>query len=216
MTTPETMTNNNHQEKPLLANVSLKTLPAWSAIISIGALSLSVTYDYAFLLSLGISFAEAPTTMADHIRSSLVWIPGVVIVGFILFVIELFNVRVEQGMTEEELIKSSPYPQATATFRASPYKLIKYVVLFVFFISILSNLLLGILPEKYVPAATQLADRWLELTPIIWFLLHNFFFGHERIIERTSKQFYLLFSVGSPNIFIYSGFRHLGSEKTTH
>ena len=41
------------------------------------ALVLSVLYDYCFLLALGLSLAEVPTTIADHVRSAIIWAPAV-------------------------------------------------------------------------------------------------------------------------------------------
>lgn len=41
------------------------------------ALVLSVLYDYCFLTAMGLSLAEVPTTIADHVRSAIVWAPFV-------------------------------------------------------------------------------------------------------------------------------------------
>lgn len=44
-------------------------------------LPLSVVYDYSFLLALDISFGEVSTSLADHVRSAIVWLPLVVPAG---------------------------------------------------------------------------------------------------------------------------------------
>lgn len=49
--------------------------------ISAGLLVLSVTYDFAFLHSLDLSFALVPTTIADHVRSAIIWAPPLVLVS---------------------------------------------------------------------------------------------------------------------------------------
>lgn len=59
------------------------------------------------------------------------------------------------------------------------------------------------LPEKYVSVANNLPVSWMLLAPIVWFLFHNFLFGHERIIERVSKQFFY-FSRFVPAIFLFA------------
>jgi hypothetical protein len=41
------------------------------------ALVLSVLYDYCFLSAMGLSLAEVPTTVADHVRSAIIWAPAV-------------------------------------------------------------------------------------------------------------------------------------------
>jgi hypothetical protein len=41
------------------------------------ALVLSVLYDYCFLTAMGLSLAEVPTTIADHVRSAIIWAPFV-------------------------------------------------------------------------------------------------------------------------------------------
>lgn len=38
---------------------------------------LSVDYDWGYLGALGLSFADVPTTISDHVRSALVWAPWV-------------------------------------------------------------------------------------------------------------------------------------------
>jgi hypothetical protein len=39
----------------------------------------SVFYDYNYLLALGLSFSDIPTTIADHVRSAIVWLPRLVL-----------------------------------------------------------------------------------------------------------------------------------------
>lgn len=52
-----------------------KRLPLATAFM----LALSVVYDYFFLRALSLSFGELPTTITDHARSAIVWLPGLVI-----------------------------------------------------------------------------------------------------------------------------------------
>lgn len=48
---------------------------------------ISFLYDWGFLFALGITFAEAPTTISDHIRSWLVWLTGATIIVFIIWIV---------------------------------------------------------------------------------------------------------------------------------
>lgn len=52
-----------------------------AALCGTVTLSLSVFYDFFFLSSLGLTFAEVPTTIADHVRSAIIWAPSIVIFG---------------------------------------------------------------------------------------------------------------------------------------
>ena len=59
-----------------------KKLPALTAVLLVG----SITYDYMYLLALGLGFADVPTSIADHVRSALLWASGIAtfsVLGFI-------------------------------------------------------------------------------------------------------------------------------------
>lgn len=60
-----------------------KKLPIATATL----LVLSVIYDYFYLQALALSFSELSTTISDHIRSAIVWLPGLAIgsgIGYLL------------------------------------------------------------------------------------------------------------------------------------
>lgn len=166
----------------------LSNLPALISAFGALILILSIAYDYGYFMVFNISFSEMPTTLSDHLRSSLTWIPNTLLVVFGVVALELFNRRVEQGMTEEEIIQTSPTPKFTAWFRNSPKYPIIALALFAPF-----TLTLNIdLPLQ----------AWQFSLIIIWFIFHNFLFSHERVLERTSKEFYL-FSRWVPAILIF-------------
>jgi hypothetical protein len=83
-------------------------------------LVLSTAYDFSFLYALGLSFQEVPSTLADHVRSAIVWVPYALLYIGAFVVYELFTRRIEDGMSEEELISRSPTPRFTRAFRKSP------------------------------------------------------------------------------------------------
>ena len=166
----------------------LNKLPIFISAFGTLVLILSITYDYGYFMVFGISFSEMPTTLSDHLRSSLVWVPSTLRAIFALISIELFNRRVEQGKTEEEIIQASPNPQFTAWFRDSP----KYPIIAVAIFSPIAFIFNINVPLQ----ALQLS------LIIIWFIFHNFIFSHERMLERTPKEF-ILFSRWIPAIFIY-------------
>lgn len=75
-----------------------------SAAVTGASLIASAFYDWGFFFAIGSSFAEVPTTISDHLRSWLDWLPAAAIVIFIL----LFKLVVEsrdskRSITEEKL-----------------------------------------------------------------------------------------------------------------
>ena len=96
------------------SELRLEKLPALISVFAAFILGLSVVYDYGFFYILGTGFSEMPTTISDHLRSSLTWIPETIIVILAVVAIEMFNRRIEQGKTEEEIIQSSKEPKLLA------------------------------------------------------------------------------------------------------
>lgn len=171
--------------------ISLESFSALIAVLSAAILIFSVTYDFGFLLWFGVSLAEAPTTLSDHIRSSLVWAPTILITVFGVVALELFNRRIEKGMTEEELINSSPTPKFTAWFRGSPkYPLYAFAVF---------------LPLAPFVGVELPLHAWMLGSIVWWFILHNYFFNHQIIMARTSSSFYLA-SRWSPAVLMFMVF----------
>jgi hypothetical protein len=73
---------NRHESRQMIEELS-KKLPLASAIL----LVLSVVYDYFYLQALALSFTEIATTISDHIRSAIVWLPGLALasgIGYFL------------------------------------------------------------------------------------------------------------------------------------
>ncbi len=89
------------------------------AVISALLLVISVFYDYSFLLAIGLSFDEIPSSLSEHVRSAILWAPKLLLTALAFFMYELFLRRVEGGKSEEELIASSPTPRFTSAFRKS-------------------------------------------------------------------------------------------------
>lgn len=107
-------------EKTNILDTLGKTLGI-TASISFAA---SLLYDWGYYSALELSFADIPSSLTDHARSALIWVPAI-LGGFIpYFVFEVFTRRIERGMTEEEITSTSP--EWIKKFRASPQKLIFY------------------------------------------------------------------------------------------
>lgn len=89
-------------------------------IAASGLLVLSTAYDFSFFYALGLSFEDVPTTLADHMRSAIVWAPRVAIYVMCFVMYEMFMRKMEQGLSEEELIQQSKNPKFTRAFRRGP------------------------------------------------------------------------------------------------
>jgi hypothetical protein len=89
-------------------------------IAAVGLLVLSTAYDFSFLYAIGLSFEDVPSTLADHVRSAIVWAPRVTIYVLAFAMYEMFMRRMEKGLSEEELIQRSPHPKFTRAFRRGP------------------------------------------------------------------------------------------------
>ncbi len=153
----------------------LDKLPSFISLLGVFILGASVSYDFGFFYVLGTSFSEMPTTLSDHLRSSLNWIPVGIMGIWGLFIYEMFNRRVEQGMTEEELLRGTSHPKLIAWLRKLP----------VYFIMLLAaspviQLFIGV---------EILISQWILFVTVYWGLFITFVFGHERIRQQTSLAF---------------------------
>lgn len=146
----------------------------------IGGLSLtfSLIYDWGFFHAANLNFQEIPSTLSDHLRSSLNWLPRAALVIGIIFIIELFLKRIEKGMTEEEIIQSSKKPEKTRKFRESP----KYFIIAIALLSLAAYIMFG---ELYAQ------DLGFPIV-ILWFLFSAWVNSHPRIKERRSPEIRLL------------------------
>ena len=83
-------------------------IAALSGTIASLGLSISFLYDWGYFFALGISFADAPTTISDHARSWLVWLPITAVP--ILVVVVVHELLVYRGgvMIDDKMARSSP------------------------------------------------------------------------------------------------------------
>lgn len=158
------------------------------AIIAPISIVVSFVYDWGFFSALGISFQQAPTTLYDHVRSWLVWLPKVLVVAVILLTIEFFLRRIERGMTEDEITTSAPNPRRSRKFRNAPYIFLVWlgpclVILWLLFGKIFrDSLSLGLI--------------------ISWFLFSAWIFRHPKLSRQYSKLFKLSFHWIIPIVYL--------------
>ena len=160
------MTSNSKQEQDSLANrpwfgsERLGVLVASVASLSVLA---SFFYDWGFLTALGLSLSTSPTTIADHVRSWVVWLPNTSIVVFLVILSELSLQRFELGMTEEEIAETTPDPERTRRTRRRPYLFLLVIAL----LGMLTFLLFGTRRSSILFFATGFVAFWSIVTT--WF-----------------------------------------------
>ena len=146
---------------------AIETFAKATGILAATALVLSVIYDWGFLYSLGLNYSTVPTTIADHVRSALVWVPNTLFAMFIGLSIEFINQRIERGLTEEEIIQSSKNPARLRKFRKGPSVLFRVFAP----IAVGGFLLLGDLYRGIIPLALMVVwsmfSEWANGTPLI-------------------------------------------------
>lgn len=109
--------------------INFEGIPVFIGLFSALSLILSVIYDWGYFIALDISFAEAPTSLSDHIKSALIWVPPAALIIFIVAVIELLTQRVERGMTQEELFPPSKTSKLSYFLYRSPaYAFIAFAI----------------------------------------------------------------------------------------
>lgn len=63
----------------------------------------SYFYDWGLLKALGISYSDAPTSLTDHMRTGLVWLPYAIIFVAILAACVLLEIRINKDKSEKEM-----------------------------------------------------------------------------------------------------------------
>jgi|GEM_PF-6687469 len=134
----------------------------------------SVVYNYAYFLALGITLSQIPITISDIINTAFVWMPFVTIMVGSGFLFILITKRIEQGMTEEEIINSTSNPMRTAKLREMPFKVLEVIAI----IAVIFFFLFG-------------QQNKSLLSIFLFFMVFWFWFGkklsdHPRIIQRRS------------------------------
>jgi hypothetical protein len=120
-----------------VAKIEIDDLGKIIGVLTAATFCLSVIFDWGNLEALGLSFSDVPTTIADHVRDALLWVPGTLSAALGYTLLELMSRRIERGLTEDELINQSKKPNRTAWFRRSPYKLFVVLAITVIFLNYL-------------------------------------------------------------------------------
>jgi len=165
--------------------VETQKLPTWIdslgkavGVIAAASLASSIVYDWGFYYALDLSFSELPTSLADHIRSSLVWAPVVAFTAFLVTIYELLTSRIKDGMTLKEIIESSPDPERALKRRLRLLKFMTIMAVVILF----SYILFGERFSIGLPLALIL----------VWVSFCSWANRHPRILERRPPALFFM------------------------
>ncbi len=154
------------------------------------SLALSFLWDWAFFRACGLNFSQIPMSIEDHTQGVLIWaIPSIITGGSLYFIGAQLTARLQQGLTEEEIVKSSPNPSRAAARRRRPW-------IFTLAMCVLVTVLYVLFGDLFF------AGAWSVGIPGTWIVVANWLNGHRRIIQRRSAIVRVLV-VGAPVILWY-------------
>lgn len=153
--------------EPSKPSLTLQDISQLAGVFVTFGFIVSLIYDWGFLRSLGIEYRHVPSSIADHIRTGLIWFPPFV-GGFIFYMAWEFQVqRIEKGLTEDEIVSGSKDPEKTRKLREGPYKFFVWICI----LMVLSYILIGDIASSVPTVAFSVlwlifAD-WCYSSPLI-------------------------------------------------
>lgn len=135
----------------------------WDVITSIlGSVSglsliLSIVYDMGYFETLGLSFADIPTTIGDHVRSALLWVPQAVTAAFGYSLLVLMKWKVSSLLDPGSGKTSSKLDAVWATLRPWPNRLLIALAFTVHFADMATGGKFG----KYAAAASSVVVAYI-------------------------------------------------------
>ena len=126
-------------------------------VASAASFVLTAVYDWGFFSALGLKLSEVPTTLSDHLRGALNWMPAVLSgLGLAVLISAIWS-RLGLGKSMGEVIAKSKFPKRAR------------------FVYELPLILLGVACVGGLLLYFALGDRFLELllysAPLLWALL---------------------------------------------
>jgi len=108
-------------------NTSGTSIP-WEKIAGLlGAVSglslfLSIIFEMGYFDTIGLRFADVPTTIGDHVRSALLWAPQATAAAFVYMMIELIQRRFGSMLSKDGLALSGKQSAVLAALRTWTYR----------------------------------------------------------------------------------------------
>ena len=157
----------------------LENLSKNLTFVTAAILALSVTYDFFLLHALSLTFAEVPTTIADHVRSAIIWLPVVGICALVGGIV---------GLAQKPLPTSSG---------STARRKLEYVD--ILFLCTALPLLVGIALRS---TATALVLTVASFSAILWFRLQ---IGHANIEAKLGAGTARLLMLALVAVFMVAG-----------
>ena len=174
----------------------LNKLPSLISLFGALILGASVAYDYGFFYVLGTNFSEMPTTLSDHLRSSLNWIPVGIIIVFLFSAVEVFIIW------WEKVIKK----MIAERFSKLTRSLLKYAKWLMTLIYLYAFVLIASVPLIKLLFDLDISiGEWTIYLISFWILFFRFIFEHEEIKQRISNEFRVAILV-ILSVVIFSGY----------
>lgn len=159
------------------------------SLIPVLLLVSSIVYDFSYYWKFGLTFSDIPTTMSDHIRTSIEWLPPLIILIMFSLLIDNAFKRLEKGITKEELIEMSKNKKISKLFHEG------WVSLFIIILTILIPLLFILEGDEFfIEYPTFVAPISVFF---IWNYIYKWIASYQRFYEYFSaemrKGFYFIF-----------------------
>jgi hypothetical protein len=148
-------------------SVDVSSVAEAIGLLATGGFLVSIVYDWGFLRLLGLSFSDVTTSLADHFRTGLLWFPAVAASALFYFALEFQIQRFEKGLTEEEIISSSPDPEKTRRDRERPYRFLALICVFAVFTYIVVGEVFAAIPVGAFAVVWFLFAAWCYESPLI-------------------------------------------------
>ncbi|MCA3215535.1 MAG: hypothetical protein ING39_08955 [Burkholderiales bacterium] len=139
-----------------------ESLP-WEVIAGLlGAVSglslfLSIVFDMGYFETAGLRFSDIPTTISDHVRSALLWVPQATAAAFVYVLVELMQRHFGELFAEEGLTLSNKQAAGIATIGRWAFR----AFIAGAFLVVLADLLTGGQLAKYASAASTVTITYI-------------------------------------------------------
>jgi hypothetical protein len=131
-------------------------------VVSGLSLFLSIVFDMGYFDTTGLRFADVPTTIADHVRSALLWAPQAVAAAFAYIMIDLMQKRFGGMLADDGISLSQKQIQLASTLRKLAYR----GIIFLAFLIVWADALTGGQFAKYAAAATTIVIGYIVFSSV--------------------------------------------------
>lgn len=182
-------THHNHLKSAMQAELknnpitftSLESLLKLTPLLTAATLAISITYDSAYLWALGLSMSDIPSSISEHIRSTLLWCPMILFLLMTTFVLVNIAERPKKNTNIKREVKFNKYQ--------------KFVLL-----AILAIVIMG---DLYIIFYKNEKAFIFLLVALVWIILVAILFANTK---KISHPFLVYMFLTLPLILSFFGF----------